>query len=186
MNITLDGYLSGPGGELDWHFESWTCDMEERLMLELSEADIILLGRITYQQMASYWLGKTMDLLCARDEIALAAMMNRHQKIVYSGTLKEAIWHPSRIINGNINKAIHQLKQTSSNPGKNIIVYGSSRLAAALIKANLVDEYHLWVHPVILGSGRLLFSSSNKTMSLKSLAAKTFQSGVVLLQYQVV
>jgi dihydrofolate reductase len=184
MNITLDGYMSGPNCELDWHFDRWERDIGERLGEELNKADIILLGRITYEAMAKYWPRKETDLSCPRDDIAFAFMMNRHHKIVFSNTLEKTKWNNSTLIKGNIKDEINKLKQSDKKENKNIIVYGSGKLVATLIQLSLVDEYQLWVHPIILGKGKPLFKKLKYPSNLELVNSKTFKSGVVLLRYR--
>ena len=150
MNVTLDGFMSGVNCELDWHFKSWTIEMAECLCEELSKADTILLGRITYNAMATYWPAKATDCSFPREDIAFADMMNTYNKIIFSRTLKKVKWNNSRLAKKNIAKEIFQLKQ---QPGRNIIVYGSGQLVSSLMQLNLVDEYQLWIHPVLLREG---------------------------------
>jgi len=183
MNVTLDGYMSGPNCELDWHFERWVSDIGERLGEELSKTDTILLGRITYEAMAKYWPAKETDVSCPRDDIAFALMINRHFKVVYSNTLKKPKWNNSAFINGNIKDEIDKLKQSNSEGNKNIIVYGSAKLVSALMQLGLVDEYQLWVHPIILGKGKPLFKKLKNKSSLQLLNTEIFKSGVIFLQY---
>jgi dihydrofolate reductase len=104
-------------------------------------------------------------------------------KVVYSKTLKKAKWNNSRLINGNIEDEINRLKQPRQGQDKDIIIYGSGKLVSALMQLGLVDEYLLWVHPVILGKGKPLFSKLKDKCSLKLLQSKTFDSGVILLHY---
>ena len=183
MNVTLDGYISGPNCELDWHFNRWAPDMGKRLGEELSKTDTILLGRITYEAMARYWPLKEMDMSFPRDDIAFAFMMNKHHKVVYSKTLQKAKWNNSTLIRGNIKDEINKLKQFRSEQDKNIIIYGSTKLVSALMQLSLVDEYQLWVHPIILGKGKPLFRKLKNTSELKLLNSKIFKSGVILLHY---
>jgi dihydrofolate reductase len=185
MNITLDGYMSGPDAELDWHFERWDPDIGQILTKELSKADTILLGRVTYEAMAMYWPTRAMDFLCPRDDIAYAVMMNRHHKAVYSKSLEKTTWNNSTLIKGNIKKEITLLKKPHNGHDKDIITYGSGKLVAALIKLNLVDEFQLWIHPVILGKGKPLFRELNNKYKLRLLNTKTFHSGVVFVHYEV-
>jgi dihydrofolate reductase len=185
MNITLDGYLSGPHCELDWHFERWNRSMGEKLMLELSKADTVLLGRTTYLAMAQYWTGKEMDPFCPREDIAFAAMLNNYPKFVFSNTLEKAQWRNSRILKGNVKTEIRKLKKVQPGQEKGIMVYGSGLLVRELVQLGLIDEYHLWVHPVLLGNGKALFSSITNKHSLQLQEVQRFSSGVVLLQYLV-
>lgn len=184
MNVTLDGYMSGPNCELDWHFQSWDADMGARLARELSKTDTILLGRVTYQAMARYWPAKVLDLLSSRADMEFAIMMNDHHKVVYSNTLETTSWDNSRLISGTIEQAIARLKQSPRQQGKNIIIYGSGKLVATLMQLGFIDEYHLWVHPVILGKGKPLFRDLQDKSSLQLLETKPFDSGVVLLHYR--
>ena len=179
MNITLDGFLSGPEGELDWHFRYWNSDMAGCLQEQLAQADTLLLGRHTYQAMAGYWSNPGGELSLSREDIAFAEMMYRYRKVVCSRRLGSADWNNSLLIRGNVGPAIRKLKQQE---GKNLVLYGSGKLLQTLVQHHLVDEYLLWLHPVTLGKGKPLVSSS-ADMTLVS--TRVFASGVVLLQYRV-
>jgi dihydrofolate reductase len=182
MNLTMDGYLAGPDGELDWHFTSWTEEMADTLCRHLSQADTILLGRVTYEAMLAYWSCKAADPTCAAEDYAFAFMMNSYPKLVFSNKL--AIPEKNtRLLKGNLEKEIRLQKSSGS---KHIMVYGSGQLVDALIKANLVDEYQLWVHPVILGKGKRLFKNGLDRIGLKLVHSEIFSSGVVLLCHQTV
>lgn len=181
MNVTLDGFISGPNCELDWHFQCWTNDMAHSLCEQLSKADTILLGRVTYAAMARYWPSKSKDLSFPREDIAFANMMNNYTKLVFSKTLAAAQWNNSIVVKGNIAGEITRLKQ---QPGYDMIVYGSGRVVSALIHLGLVDEYHMWVHPVLLGKGKPLFKNLPDRFTMKLYKTTTFSSGVVLLYYE--
>lgn len=181
MNVTLDGFMSGPDCELDWHFKSWTSEMAETLCEQLNKADTILFGRVTYMAMARYWPSKAMDLSCPREDLAFVEMMNRYTKIVFSKTLEKAEWNNSRLVKENIADEIVKLKKQT---GKDIIIYGSGKIVSTLIQLGLVDEYQIWVHPVLLGKGKPLFKSLQHRLRLELFNIKTFCSGVVLLLYK--
>lgn len=185
MNITLDGYMAGPNGELDWHFECWDAQMGQRLAAELSQADTILLGRITYQAMADFWPSKTCNPICSREEYAYAVMMNHHQKVVFSRRLNKAEWNNTIILKDEIEEGMKMLREPSGLQNKNIIVYGSGRLVSALIKLEMIDEYQLYIHPVLIGEGKPFFGKYFDQQDLQLLSTTTFPSGVVLLHYQV-
>lgn len=180
MNITLDGFVSGSDSELDWHFQSWNKEMAESLTQQLNSADTILLGRVTYKAMAGYWPKSTTDPCFPREDVAFADMMNGYSKIVFSKTLKTTDWNNSRVIKGNIEYEIAQLKHQQ---GKDIITYGSNQLVSALVEYDLIDEYQVWIHPVVLGSGKPLFRNLHEKLDMKLLKIKTFKSGVVMLNY---
>jgi dihydrofolate reductase len=181
MNVTLDGFMSGPDCELDWHFKYWNSEMEDELCTELAKADTIILGRITYNAMAKYWPLKLADPLCWGEGFAFANMMNNYKKIVFSRNYFLPEWNNSKLIKGNLKDEIRILKEM---PGKNIIVYGSGKLVSTLIKANLPDEYQLWLHPVVLIKGKPLFKNPQGRFDLKLIGGKSFSSGVMLLHYQ--
>jgi dihydrofolate reductase len=183
MNLTMDGYLAGPGGELDWHFASWTNEMADVLCRQLARADTILLGRVTYEAMRAYWSFESANPFCAAEDHAFAFMVNGYPKLVYSNTLTTVQWQNSQLINGVLEEAISIQKNVRN---RNMMVYGSSELVNTLIKANLIDEYQLWVHPVILGKGKRLFKRAQNKTALKLVHSETFSSGVVLVCHQTV
>lgn len=181
MNTTLDGFLSGPDCELDWHFQTWTEEMAELASMELSKADTIVLGRVTYMAMAQYWPFTAIDPSYPRSGIEFAEMINGYTKIVFSRTLQKADWNNSRLLNGNIKEEMTQLKQ---QPGKDLILYGSSSLVTSLIRSDLVDEYQVWVHPVILGKGKPFFGGLKDHLPMELFKTRTFRSGVVTLYFK--
>lgn len=156
MNVTLDGYMSGPRGELDWHFPYWTAEMSGFACAQLRTMDTIILGRKTYDPMADYWPGAPHnDFSC---------MMNSYKKFVFSTTLQNPAWINTSVIQGNILAEVNGLKQSG---GKNIIIYGSSSIVSALMHSQLIDEFRLWVHPVVTGEGRLLFKALTGGLVMK-------------------
>jgi dihydrofolate reductase len=181
INVTLDSYMSGPNCELDWHFEKWGPDMAQSFCEQLSHADTILLGRVTYCAMARYWPQKAQDLSFPREDIAFADMMNNYTKVVFTSTLTSSSWTNSKLVKGNLKNAILELKQQK---GKDIIIYGSGQLIGSLVELGLIDEYVLWVHPVVLGEGKPLFKYLSDTMTMKLVRSHTFHSGVVMLDYE--
>ena len=148
MNLSLDGYLSGPHCELDWHFKSWSSEMAECLCRELALADTIIFGRVTYEAMARHWPAKAIDPYCPREDVVFTDMMNNYSKIVFSKSLHSASWNNSRLVKENIENEIRSLK---NKPGKHLMIYGSGKLVSGLIDTDLVDEYQLWMHPVLIG-----------------------------------
>lgn len=180
MNITLDGFMSGANRELDWHFQSWTDEMAESACGQLSKADTILLGRVTYRAMAGYWTAAIIDPSFPRGDIGFAEMMNNHTKVVFSKTMTTPEWHNTRLAKGNITDEIARLKRQQ---GKDMIIYGSGSIVSTLMRLGLVDEYRIWVHPVILGKGRPLFNGLREKLKMNLFKTETFDSGVVILYY---
>ncbi len=180
VNVTLDGFMAGPNCELDWHFNRWTIEMAEVQSKQLSCADTVLLGRVTYNAMAAYWSAVKCDLSFPREDLAFADLMNSRQKVVFSRTITQLNWENSIRLSGNLGSEIYRLKKSEGN---DIIIYGSSKLIGGLIKLGIIDEYILWVHPVILGTGKSLFGKMKEPADMQLAKVQQFNSGVVLLQY---
>jgi dihydrofolate reductase len=175
--VTLDGFIAGPAGELDWSVGDEAFDREQLPVL-LSRVDTILLGRLTYQALATYW-----PFASAEDD-RIAERMNTIPKLVFSGTLAEAPWghfNNARVVTDDPDEAVAKLKQQS---GKDLVIFGSGRLVSELAQAGLIDEYQLRVNPVVLGSGKRLFGDLKERVKLKLLDSRTSPSGVVVLHYQ--
>lgn len=184
-HVTLDGYASGPDGELDWHFSHWNDEMEEAMAEQLSTVDTLLVGRVTYEAMADYWPAAAADPEGRRKDIQFAEWMNQVAKIVFSKKLspfdKEAMrWNNTSLIKGNIVEKITRLKLER---GKDMIVWGGVSLLQTFMELGIVDEYNIWIAPVLLGSGRRLYLDP-VTLDLELVKTKTFRSGVVLLCYR--
>jgi dihydrofolate reductase len=168
---SLDGFFEGVNKELDWHvvdeeFFEYAKDM-------LRTADTLLFGAATYEVMAAYWPTAPSD--------EIADKMNNLPKVVFSKTLKKGDWNNSRLVSSNIQEEVSKLKQ---QPGKDIVILGSARLASFLLPLGLIDEYRAIVNPVLLGGGKPLFSGITERIRLKLITTKVFGSGVVLLSYQ--
>jgi len=175
--ITLDGFIAGPQGELDWAVGGEEFD-REMLPLLLKRVDAIVLGRVTYQELAAYW-----PFASTEDDIN-AELVNTVPKIIFSRTLEQVEWGKwgnTRLVKDDPVGAIANLKQ---QPGKDIVIFGSGRLVSQLAQAGLVDEYQLRVHPVILGSGKPLFKDLKEPVKLNLLEATPLSQGVVVLHYQ--
>jgi dihydrofolate reductase len=181
MNITLDGFMAGPDCELDWHFSYWNEEMAEFATDQLKRADTILLGRVTYKAMSKYWPLVALDPCSPRQDLAFAGMMNSYDKIVFSTTMESADWSNSRLVQDDISKEVQLLKQ---QPGKDMIIYGSGTIVSLLMRYGLIDEYALWVHPVVLGKGKPFFRKISDKQFLRLVNSTSFKSGVVLLYYE--
>jgi dihydrofolate reductase len=171
MLVSLDGYFEGPDGGIDWHrvdeeFNAFALE-------QLNSVDTLLFGRVTYQGMASYW-----PTVPAGD--AIADKMNSIPKIVFSRTLEKADWNNTRLIKDNVAVEVTKLKQ---QPGRDMIIFGSSDLAAGFAEMGLIDEYRIMVSPVVLGGGKSLFKGVHHQLPLKLVKTRTFGNGNVLLSY---
>ena len=171
MNVTLDGLVAGPNGELDWVFRTMSPDMGEYVTEFLRTVDTVLIGHNTYLQQAAAWPSQTGEM---------ADLLNSHTKIVFSRRLTTLEWNNSRLATADAAEEIARLKQ---QPGKNIYVTGGATLAQSLSRLGLIDEYDLVMHPIALGSGLPLFKDLSAPLNLKLVSTKTFASSSIGLTY---
>ncbi|MBE3558931.1 MAG: dihydrofolate reductase [Ktedonobacteraceae bacterium] len=179
--VTLDGYIAGPAGEMDWVGETF----DEAMGLYEGEvvdgADTLLLGRVTYQSFAGSWPYVPDKPDVSESEKAYARKLNAMRKIVFSRTLESVEWNNSTLRKEVVPEEIKQLKQ---EPGRDILIYGSASIIQTLTNYGLIDEYQVLVHPLILGGGKPLFHHIQQPVKLKLVDTKRHPSGVVVLFYQ--
>jgi dihydrofolate reductase len=181
MWVTVDGFIAGPKGEMDWVTKRFDATMGKYEDDLVSNADTLILGRVTYESFAGSWPTVPENPAVSEEEKAYARKLNDMRKIVFSKTLGSAAWNNSEVVGEIDPEAIKKLKQ---EPGKDILIYGSASIVQAFADLVLIDEYQLLVHPVILGSGKALFKKSAHTTDLNLLETNAYSSGVVLLRYQ--
>jgi dihydrofolate reductase len=172
---TVDGYYEGPHQEFDWPVVDQ--EFEQFALEQLDEVGTLLFGRVTYEGMAAYWPTPA----AAEDDPRIAAKMNGLPKLVASTTLEKADWNNSTVIRDDVAGEVTRLKQ---RPGKDIAVFGSSKLTVDLLRLGLVDELRIMVNPVVLGAGRSLFRTAPERIRLELLSVRQFRSGNVLLTYR--
>ena len=177
--VTVDGTMEDPGGGETgpyggWSFQFWSEEAWKFKFDELFAADALLLGRVTYEGFSKAWPAM-------KDEEGFADRMNGLPKYVVSTTLEKAEWNNSHIIRSNVAEAVANLKQ---QPGQDILVAGSARLVQTLAQHDLVDEYRLMVHPILVGGGKRVFGGGTERKALKLVEARPFSSGIVILFYQ--
>ena len=140
----------------------------------MAKSGALLLGRRTYEDFYSVWPNRT--------DNPFTAVLNNAQKYVASTTLKEPLpWSNSTLLKGDVAEAVARLKE---QPGKDIVILGSGELVKSLMQRNLVDEYMLLIHPLILGSGRRLFTDGGAFAALRLVNVQTTTTGVVIATYQ--
>ncbi len=175
-NITLDGVIDATAG---WFgpAEDGTdrSDLIDAIAEHRAAADAFLVGRVTFEEMRGYWPARTDDRTGITDYLDSVA------KYVVSGTLGDPGWANTTVLRGPVAEEVGRLK---SAPGKDIVVTGSMRLVRSLVTAGLVDEYRLFVYPVVVGGGQRLFAGTGPVGSLELLEARPFRSGVVLVRYR--
>jgi dihydrofolate reductase len=176
--ITLDGYFAGPNGEIDWHVVNDEFFADAVALLD--SVDTLLYGRETYQGMLGYWTSPA----AIEGDAVIAEKMNTTPKIVFSKTLDHVEWGKwdnARLANGDIAEEVRILKQ---QPGKDMVIYGSGSIVSALTQLGLIDDYRLFIVPIVLGNGKPLFKGITTPAHLKLTEAKTYKTGVAVLRYE--
>ncbi len=183
-NLSLDGVMQAPGRadeDLRGGFEhgGWAMPYNDadkgRIMAGgMAQAGPLLFGRTTYQDFFHIWPNRT--------DNPFTAVLDNAQKYVASTTLTEPLpWKNSTLLNGDVADAVARLKEP---PGKDIVVLGSGELVRSLMRRNLVDDYVLLIHPLVLGSGRRLFADDGAFAALRLVDAQTTTNGVVIATYR--
>jgi dihydrofolate reductase len=180
MHISLDGFVAGPNGEMDWI----KVDQEifDHVGKRIGEGDTALYGRVTYEMMEGYWPTAGDQPGASKHDIEHSKWYKNVHKVVLSRTMKGEDLPNTTIISDNLSERINEIKQQE---GKDILVFGSPTATHSLIQLNLIDGYWLFVNPVILGRGIPLFVDIKEKLKLKLLSTRQFSSGVTELSYVV-
>jgi len=171
--VSLDGYFEGAlSWESDWFQPLFNDELERFSIEQLRRADALLFGRTTYQAMASYWS-------TASGEVA--EYINSLPKIVFSSTLESVHWRRARLVSGHIGPEVARLRKEDSG---DLYVLGSGKLCATLYEADLFDEIHLCVMPIVLSHGATQVGHSIDRIRMRLMDAKTLSNGCVILRYE--
>jgi dihydrofolate reductase len=144
------------------------------------KADTALYGRVTYEMMQSYWPKAAEKPNATKHDIEHSTWYNKVLKVVLSKTMNDSGLHNTKVISGQLSDNINKLKQQE---GKNILIFGSPAASQSLLNEGLIDEFWLFVNPIILGKGMPLFKDVTGTTKLNLIASKTFANGVIALHY---
>ena len=179
MHTSLDGFVAGLNGEMDWiNFDDAMFDFVATMT---DKADTALYGRVTYEMMQSYWPTAGEQPNATKHDIEHSTWYNKVSKIVLSKTINDSGLHNTKVISDQLSENINNLKQQD---GKNILIFGSPGASQSLLNQDLIDEFWLFVNPVILGQGMPLFKNITTTTKLKLVESKIFGCGVIALHYE--
>lgn len=182
MFVTLDGFAAGPAGELEWFTEVADEELDHRMADLLRNVDGVLLGRATYDLLGGYWPNAEHDASTPAGEAEVAPLLNAVRKIVITTTPGTLGWGPVTRIGEDVADNVSKLKQES---GKDLVCFGGARTAQTLMDLDLIDEYRIVVHPILLGAGQRLFDSPTRQRKLTLLDATPFEaSGATMLRYR--
>ena len=169
--VTLDGVMEAPE---KWSIKFFNEEAMEYAQNQLFASDALLLGRVTYEGFAAAWPSRSGDEFSDR--------MNALPKYVVSTTLEGPLeWNNSTLVKGDVVEEVSRLKQQE---GEDILMYGSADLMHTLIENDLIDEYRIWVEPIVVGSGKRLFEEQDEVRELNLADTTTFSTGAVVLSYR--
>jgi dihydrofolate reductase len=173
VQITVNGLVAGPNGEMDWTAFEWDKELKKYVGVLTEEVDCIVLGRKLAEGFIPYWT--------SHPEQEGAEKFINTNKVVFTKTLEASEWENTILAKGDLVEEINRLK---SQNGKDIIAYGGARFVSALIKNGLVDEFFLFVNPSAIGVGMPIFSDLGSTLDFKLIEAVPFECGMAVLRYE--
>jgi dihydrofolate reductase len=179
MHTSLDGFVAGLNGEMNWIKVDEEMFDFVKTMTDL--ADTALYGRITYEMMQSYWPNAGEQPNASKHDKEHSSWYNSVSKVVLSRTIHVAGLYNTKVIGDHLSDNINKIKQQD---GKNILIFGSPRASQSLLNEGLIDEFWLFVNPIILGKGMPLFKDVTGMTTLKLVESKTFENGVIALHYE--
>jgi dihydrofolate reductase len=177
MQMSIDGYVARPNGEIDWMTSEQDDELITFINTLIDSSDTILLGRKMTDGFVKYWenaADKNPDTPFAKKMVSIP-------KIVFTKTLDKSIWNNTSLAKGNLAEEIASLKKQN---GKDIIVYGGAGFVSSLIKEVLIDEYHLIINPVAIGSGLTIFNLPGTTNKFSIIQSKLYACGKIVSSYK--
>ena len=179
VQMSVDGFVAGPNGELDWMTWDWDDKIKAYVSQLTDSMDTILLGRKMTEGFISYWSDVIKNP--KEPEYEFGKKMIDTPKVVFSRTLDKISWPNTRLASGDLSEEINRLKK---QPGKDIIVYGGASLVSSLIQNKLIDEYHLFTNPVAIGRGMSIFEKIDDKLNFYLVKTEIFPCGIVVHQYR--
>lgn len=179
VQISVDGFIAGPNGEMDWMIWDWDNELKEYVAEITESIDCILLGRKLAEGFIPHWAKVAANP--DDPEYKAGQKFSNITKFVFSKTLKQSEWKNTELAIGDIVEEVSRLKKRD---GKDIITYGGGSFVSSLIGKGLIDEFHLFVNPVALGRGMSVFKELDFSQNFILEGSKTFSCGIVALSYK--
>jgi dihydrofolate reductase len=173
VQMTIDGYIAGPNGEMDWLVFDWDDELKNHVRAITDPVDCIVLGRNLAQGFIPHW--------ASHPELEGADKINGARKVVFTKTLNQSEWDRTVLARGKLVDEITTLKQQD---GGDIIAYGGAKFVSSLIKKGLIDEYHLFINPMAIGKGLPIFEDLTGKQPLVLVKSTAFGCGIVVLHYE--
>ena len=176
VQITVDGYIAGLNGEMDWLIFDWDNELKHYVREITEQVDCIVLGRKLAQGFIPHWAA----IPKGEDAWSIDKMKNT-KKVVFTKTLEKSEWENTVLAKGELVDEITKLKKQE---GKDIIAYGGASFVSALIKEGLIDEFHLFINPTAIGKGLSIFNKLEVNQNLILIKSTSFDCGIVVLRYE--
>lgn len=177
--MTVDGYIAGPNGEMDFMVWNWDDELKQYVQEITDPVDTIVLGRKLADGFIPYWAGVAADP--DHPEFTAGKKFTDTHKVVFTKTLDKSAWDNTVLAKGDLAQEITKLKQQD---GKDIIAYGGATFVSALIKHGLIDEFHLFINPTAIGNGMPIFKELDSQQNLTLVKSTSFDCGIVVLNYE--
>ena len=179
VQMTVDGYIAGPNGEMDWMVLDWDDELKNYVQEITDPVDCIVHGRVLAEGFIPYWnsVAENPD----NPEFTAGQKFTDTHKVVFTRTLESSEWNNSVLAKNDITEEINKLKSLN---GDDMIAYGGARFVSSLIKHGLIDEFHLFINPTAIGNGMTIFKELDTKQSLTLIKCSSFSCGIVVLHYE--
>jgi dihydrofolate reductase len=179
VQMSADGFVAGPNGEMDWLVRDWDDELKNYVSALLEPVDCIVLGRKLAQGFIPYWAAVAANP--ADPQFSAGQKFTGTPKVVFTRTLEKSAWDNTVLAKGDLAVEITELKKRA---GRDIIAYGGATFVSALIKHGLIDEFHLFINPTAVGNGLAIFKELDGRQNLTLVKAASFDCGIVVLFYE--
>lgn len=180
VQMTVDGYIAGPNGEMDFFTWNWDDEIKKYVGDLVRPIQTVVLGRKVAEGFIPHWEGVAKDP--KHDDYAAGRKFTDCEKVVFTRTLTKSPWERTVIAHGDLAQEINALKKKD---GGDLFAYGGSQFVGSLIASDLVDDYYVFINPVVAGKGMPIFDRLTRTRQLEVVESRAFSCGIVLVHYRV-